>query len=519
MPDPGLAELPLRKLELPQFQQAKIRIEKSARIKNDLLPTHSSPNGQRLAEVGNVEKKSVGLKEGDKSGLSEIAIDIRGYQEQRFKMNYVSPDGKNITESLVFFVKTSQAGQPEWLTVGGQPLALNADLYDSRQPSNIHGQQKDCARTFIPRVDGRGAYTGIVSLFEQPRNTGNENILPKSDGGKGSLQVPTTPDFARSSLQTMAHPEQNNDLVKYEATARKLKLDEQKPPKPDSIIAPVVGNMFGEDDHPTLAGRVISRVYEQLIQRDNFKTPNSREEAIKINELGKQVIQKTADYAKSKLLQRWNSGDQRIVFGNNRQPGTDAFHFDGDANPAKDHVFYFNKASRTWKNANESQVRAYITLSPQQIDALPQHFVDLSLEMYDAGIDFNGKSCSLYGAMRRTDNMVFYISASDQVKASELIKNYMNKNGIGRGYVSAAIPSPQEGLSWAMDPSESQKNTWQKVSGSSEKVSYNAYIATMCMPTYLDRLADAQSKVGDSVSADIYRQEAQRVRLIISGSS
>jgi hypothetical protein len=165
---PEVREIPPQELETHAFQQAKNRIEKSQRIRADIKPLDGKPrNNQRVEEIRNLEKRSEQVEQGKISGLQELVMDSRGYQEKRFNMPYKSPTGDIISEQLVMFVKPDENGQPEWLTDdSGKPLALNGDLYESRLTSRKHAQGNDYNSFTIPRVDGRGAYTGVVTLFK-----------------------------------------------------------------------------------------------------------------------------------------------------------------------------------------------------------------------------------------------------------------------------------------------------------------------------------------------------------------
>jgi hypothetical protein len=104
---------------------------------------------------------------GKKAGLTESVIDTRDYQPNRYKVVYTSPQGEEVTEELIMFVKLSPDGQPQFVTAeNGQALAFNADLYDSRLSSHKHAQGVDYGVTVLPKIDGRGAYTGVMSLIE-----------------------------------------------------------------------------------------------------------------------------------------------------------------------------------------------------------------------------------------------------------------------------------------------------------------------------------------------------------------
>lgn len=162
-----IREIPQQELESQAFQQAKIRIEKSKRIREDIRPSGGKPySKQRVEEIRGIETGSEQGEQG-KKGFQEMVMDTRGYQEQRFNMSYKSPTGETLTEQLVFFVKLDANGQVEWLTdKDAKTLALNGDLYESRIISHKHAQGFNYDSFTIPRVDGRGAYTGIVTLFK-----------------------------------------------------------------------------------------------------------------------------------------------------------------------------------------------------------------------------------------------------------------------------------------------------------------------------------------------------------------
>lgn len=59
-----------------------------------------------------------------------------------------------------------------------------------------------------------------------------------------------------------------------------------RPIRPEELFPPVGGNVFGDNDTPTLAGKAIGRVYDSLVKRPDYqKTFTPRE----IIERGKQV--------------------------------------------------------------------------------------------------------------------------------------------------------------------------------------------------------------------------------------
>lgn len=300
----------------------------------------------------------------------------------------------------------------------------------------------------------------------------------------------------------------------YEEFARNIPIDPNKPPQPGDFWAPSGGNAFGDNDTPTLAGKVICKAYNSLVDRPDYqKTPNVQE----VIDRGNQGRQDFVDYITALNKQREAAGLQPIKIGANHESGTDSFNFGGHyGTSTTDHLFYFNKSHDNWRVRDPQEVRGYVTVGQTEAGQIQRQFVDLATQMYDAGIDFTAKAGSFLGTSSRTDNMVFYISSYDQPRAAAMMKQFLTERGIGQGHVMAATPSPQEGLSWAMEPTADQRQIWQEVSGSSQDASFNAYVATMAMPIYLDRLAQAHAKLGNAAEAQTFRQEVQRVQAVIN---
>ncbi|MBI3620453.1 hypothetical protein HY214_04930 [Candidatus Roizmanbacteria bacterium] len=204
----GATELPKQVLEASAFNQARVRIEKSRRIKNDLKPATGNFNQRRLEEVRTVEMRSEQREEGKRSGFEETLIDTRGWEEKRFLLTYVGPNGQEIKEGLVMFTRLGKGGQIEWLTTEGQPLALNEDLYDGRLNSHRHAQGRDYRAAVMPKVDGRGAYTGVVSIIETqaPIKDSNTPQIVKTEPEVGQIaqQVVSGGLPVRSGLEAIA---------------------------------------------------------------------------------------------------------------------------------------------------------------------------------------------------------------------------------------------------------------------------------------------------------------------------
>mgnify|MGYP000894175665 CR=1 FL=1 len=305
--------------------------------------------------------------------------------------------------------------------------------------------------------------------------------------------------------------------IDYEAIARAIPLDENNPPNPNDFFQPIVTNMFGDSDSATLAGRMVGSLYDKLIKRADTK-PYSADEVQQLLEVSKQSREDFVKTVEAVNKKRHEQGLPPVDLGVQRQAGKDGFHFNSDDRPSQEFLFYFGKSGANYKNKSEPEVRAYLTLKPEEAIKNQQHFVELAMRLYDAGVDFSAKAGSVFGVRKRTDNMVFYISASDQPKASQIIKDFLQEKSIGQGHMLAALPSPQEGLSWAMQPNSEQMELWKKISGSSVDASYNVLVAVRAMPDYLDRLVEAHKKKGDIATAQIYEQEAQRLRTILQAT-
>lgn len=324
---------------------------------------------------------------------------------------------------------------------------------------------------------------------------------------------------AKATSQNENNPSSSREKGKeipstdYQEIGRNFPLDEQKPPTQDMFSPPIATNAFGHNDKPTLAGRVAVNTYDNLVKRPGY---TMSETPAQIIERGKINANNFAEYVTALNKKRETSGLPSFATAITRKSETDGFHFNGEQIYSKDHIFYFDKSKTHYKNPKEPEIRAYLTLSQSQRDLVQRHFVDLSNELYDAGIDFRAKAASPKGLESRTDHMVFYISASDQEKAGGILKKYLQDKNIGEGHVQAAISSQQEGLSWGMEPTEKQNKLWQEISGSTEKTSYNLFIAAMAMPEYLDRLAEAHAKLGNTDQATIFQTEAKRVRDIVN---
>lgn len=364
----------------------------------------------------------------------------------------------------------------------------------------------------------RGWLSAIVSANAKKELLDSQRQQNIQEIAQAAVNAGISREAIEEQLKTLGHQPTKAETSRpmpqtpYEQIARNLPLDEQNPPAPESFIQPY-GNIFADSDNATLAGKVAANMYDNLVNRPDYKRTGTATEIIDKGKLAAKDFEAAVKEANEKRIA---ASLKPFEFGLNRTAGTDGFHFSGEQMFSKDHLFYFNKSKTHWKNPNDTEVRAYVTLSPSEIDTIQRDFTDLATQMYDLGIDFTAKASSPYGLQRRTDNMVFYIAMSDQAQASETIKKFLTERGIGQGHVAAATPSPQEGLSWAMEPDQTQNRIWHEVSGSSKDTSFNMVVATMAMPTYLDRLAEAQARKGNQDAADKYKAEGQRVKEIIA---
>lgn len=416
-------------------------------------------------------------------------------------------------------------GQREIRTVGGEVVEPTVNVGETLPEAQT--------RTFLEAI-GRAAINPDSTLTERQANVqvlvdaakaagvSREDLAAclQSLGIEITLREQTQLPTEQASNPSHSGPEQGGVVLPsppYEEIARTLPLNEARPPRHETFIQPVAGNMFKEDDQATLAGRVAASVYDHLVRREGYVRAGNPQEII---ERGRQTAEDFVAYVREINERRGMAGLSEYSLAVTRESGTDGFHFNGETGRySRDHLFYFNKSKTHWENPGEPEVRAFLTLSPEQGDQIQRHFVDLSNELYNAGVDFTGKATSPYGFESRTDDIVFYISSPDQPKAAEIIKRYLTEKGVGEGHVMAAVPSPQEGLSWAMEPDDAQNQIWREISGSSEKVSFNSFVGAMAMPGYLERLADAHERIGDVEQADVFRTEAKRIKDIIARHS
>lgn len=471
----------------------------SANAKQDV------PQQQRLQNVLDIAKEAI-----RRGVLTEQQVNER---LSELRLDTIQPDQKTKDEpstrpeekTAVKTTDTIKAVATELAKANGltqAEVAARPDLVAQQQ------QLQEAINKYKQEAVATGKDAQIVS---------DEIVQILTDAGlrfERKQAQPTTPE---PTQQTPENKGTTFPPIDYEAIARAIPLDENNPQKPDQFIQPVVTNMFGDNDNATLAGRMVGSLYDKLIKRTDTK-PYEADEVQQLLEVSKQTREDFAKTVEAVNKKRQEQGLPPLEIGVSRQAGKDGFHFNGDTRPSQDFLFYFGKSSANYKNKGEPEVRAYLTLKPEEAVKNQEHFVELAMRLYDAGVDFSAKAGSVFGVRQRTDNMVFYISASDQPKASQIIKDFLQEKSIGQGRMLAALPSPQEGLSWAMQPNPEQMELWKKISGSSVDASYNVLVAVRAMPDYLDRLVEAHKKKGDLATAQIYEQEAQRLRSILQAA-
>lgn len=378
------------------------------------------------------------------------------------------------------------------------------------------GESKESIFQGLPKTFKLGIEKRLASDVLKSRRVIDDQ--KKANAIREKLGLPLQEVRQEGSLPSDKNTENKNGLDKpnYERIANNIPIDEKKPLKPEGIGPILGGNMFGENDHPTLAGQIIAKsIYDKLVQRLGGK-PFTVESVEKVIQSGKEDLEDFKKYILELSEGSKKSSGKSLGFSVERPAGKTGFHLNGeDGNVGRDHLFYFNKTSKEYKNPQAQEIRAYLTINPAEAKNIQRHFVDLCTKLYEAGIDFTGKAASPAGLENRTDNMVLYITKSDQEKASQMIKDFLQERKIGNGYVDAATPSPQEGLSWALEPATKDVKLWQNVSGSSEGASFNAVVATKVAPMYLRRLAEAHLRLGNQNEANIFNAEADRVENLI----
>lgn len=97
---------------------------------------------------------------------------------------------------------------------------------------------------------------------------------------QGQITTSNVRNRFRESLDLVA-----GKKMDYEAIGKGFAIDENNPSTPESILPPMGGNFFENEDDPTLAGKVIAKVYTELIRRENQpQKERTAEEATRVVE-------------------------------------------------------------------------------------------------------------------------------------------------------------------------------------------------------------------------------------------
>lgn len=107
----------------------------------------------------------------------------------------------------------------------------------------------------------------------------------------------------------------------------------------------------------------------------------------------------------------------------------------------------------------------------------------------------------------------------NHTKAAKMIEKFVAERKIGKGFVKGAVESETEGVTFAFEPNDQEIAIWQQVSGSSQPGSFNAYLATLAIPRYLDRISFAHFRNKNNDQAKIFMAESDRVNKIIRDNS
>ena len=117
-------------------------------------------------EVRNVERMA---SLGD---ATEKIVNIVGYTPTHYDITYIDGAGNSMVQTVVAFVRRTDAGTWDWLHPEDDPdnvLALDAALFDARISSGIHRMYIGQTTTTMPSVGPQGELTGIFTIYEDER--------------------------------------------------------------------------------------------------------------------------------------------------------------------------------------------------------------------------------------------------------------------------------------------------------------------------------------------------------------
>lgn len=206
-----------REIDPETFGPLKIRVEKSQRIKEGIRPGGNKPFDQaRVDEIRDLER-NVNLRERRPDTIEQdMQLDSRGFQAQIYPVSYKTPDGQILKERVVMFVKPGENGEFEFMKDSqGRTMAINSDLFDSKLKSDIHAQGMDYDTFTIPRVDGRGAFSGIITLRTDKKQPGQTELAAGTPQQTSQPEATVAPkenplDSIRPILDRLKTPGQSN---------------------------------------------------------------------------------------------------------------------------------------------------------------------------------------------------------------------------------------------------------------------------------------------------------------------
>ncbi|MCC6810148.1 MAG: hypothetical protein IT381_22145 [Deltaproteobacteria bacterium] len=233
---------------------------------------------------------------------------------------------------------------------------------------------------------------------------------------------------------------------------------------------------------PQIASGAMTRIYEALLERPGHDPKTYG---------GEEAIRQVCLDAREHFRQGPNAADFMVK---SALYATHAYHF----------------VDKTWRQPPEV-LRAYVTVRPELAGKVPALFAATVAELRAAGVTFNGKAANPDGALRRLDNMVFYIEPKDAAKAAPILERFANASGAPSG-MATAIPGRAPGLCWARDVSANDAAIFRQAVGGKSAPSYSQWVALRLAPGYLERIAGAHRNGGRTGEAAALAKELVRLK-------
>ena len=150
-----------------QFNNKKSQIEEAKRVRK-ALESEGLDKGEMQSAIAGLDEE---IKQSTGLSRNEAYINIYYHPETVPGMRvYTSPSGETVVEDVVFFAEKGIKGEQELLSAKGQPVAVNADLWESRQPIKPRWALNRTEYWTIPATNGGGAFTGLIRLADSPKN-------------------------------------------------------------------------------------------------------------------------------------------------------------------------------------------------------------------------------------------------------------------------------------------------------------------------------------------------------------